>query len=231
MWCHVKKIILSTSKVLLVIAIVAGWYYLRNWVMLGKPFIGGWDPSRGVEMAWWQDPGFRGVSDFTSFGYALIYPIYAATAGFWDAIYSTLWADGLIGSQSSFETKPPWNYQFVFVTVCLSIIPTISLISAIVFPVRLKFFGRETTAIIMLCGLSVLLYTFAILYMYLKLPIYSTAKASYSLGLLPCYALLIAFGLANLLENEKLKKLILGFFAWWGFSSYLGYFSIGNATL
>ena len=26
--------------------LVCGWYYVRNWVHLGKPFIGGWDPAR-----------------------------------------------------------------------------------------------------------------------------------------------------------------------------------------
>ena len=61
------------------VAVVSGWYFLRNWVEFGKPFVGGWDTARGI--IWWQDPGFRTPAQFARFGAALTQPIAAGTAG------------------------------------------------------------------------------------------------------------------------------------------------------
>ncbi|MGH7337409.1 MAG: glycosyltransferase family 39 protein, partial [Myxococcota bacterium] len=74
---------------------VAGWYYARNWLALGTPFVAGWLPR---QTTWWQEPGYRMVEQLTGFGTALVRPFLAAIRGFWDGYYSTLWADGNLGS-------------------------------------------------------------------------------------------------------------------------------------
>jgi hypothetical protein len=93
-------------------AAVAGWYYLRNWVALGVPFTlgssyeGGLLPAGG---AWWQEPGYRLIAQLHRFGSGLVRPFDAASHGFWDNYYSTLWADGANGSMIEFDVIPPWN--------------------------------------------------------------------------------------------------------------------------
>lgn len=224
-----KAILVSCLRVLLMVGVIGGWYYLRNWVLLGKPFMGGWDPERGALMSWWQEPGFRHVGNFINFGQALIYPIYSATHSLIDGFYSTLWADGLLGSQATYETRPPWNYNFILATIWLSLVPTAGLLVALFAPVRKKAIDLNSNSIVLFCCSGVLLYLLAITYLYLKLPIYSTVKASYSLGLLPCYAILITVGLSRFMKNKVLKRGILGLLIWWSTCSYLGYFSLGIA--
>jgi len=52
---RLRRALLPVTTALGVAFVLAGWYYLRNWILLGRPFIGGWNPSRGF--VWWQDPG------------------------------------------------------------------------------------------------------------------------------------------------------------------------------
>ena len=219
-----KHAVFAVTRVTSVILLIAGWYYLRNWIILGKPFVGGWDPSTG--MSWWQDPGYNTANDFLTFGQALVYPIHSATHGFWNSIYTTLWADGLLGGVGGYESRPPWNYTFVISTVWLSILPTAGLLSALFFPIRQHTPDLKTIYIIILCNLCILTYLLAIFSMYFQISIYGSAKASYSLGLLPCFGILIAFGLTPLLRNRHIKLVITICLAWWGINSYLGYFPV-----
>jgi 4-amino-4-deoxy-L-arabinose transferase-like glycosyltransferase len=46
-----RRIALTVAVALGVALVVSGWYYLRNWIQLGKPFIGGWEPSHYI--GWW----------------------------------------------------------------------------------------------------------------------------------------------------------------------------------
>jgi hypothetical protein len=85
----------SASLAGLAAAAVAGWYYVRNWIAFGSPFALG-TPGRSVvrAAAWWQEPGYRLVAQLVAFGSGLVRPFDAASHGFWDNYYSTLWADG-----------------------------------------------------------------------------------------------------------------------------------------
>ena len=61
-----------------IFAIGAGWYYLRNAVLLETPFQGTWSAEGGF--AWWQDPGYRSAGQYLRIAQALIYPVYTAAA-------------------------------------------------------------------------------------------------------------------------------------------------------
>jgi hypothetical protein len=101
--------------------LTAGWYYLRNWYYLGRPFVGGWDPSRGID--WWQDPGYRTWSQFTSFGTSLEQPVYA---GYWslaDSLYSTLWTDGFLSGLAVAPQDIPWNVLWLEALAWLGLVP------------------------------------------------------------------------------------------------------------
>lgn len=77
--------------------VTCGWYFLRNFAYLGKPFVGNWDPAAGL--AWWQEPGYRTWSQITSFGTSLSRPIYDGIWSLWDGLYSSLWLDGFVSGR------------------------------------------------------------------------------------------------------------------------------------
>lgn len=202
------------------IALVGGWYYLDNWVTYGKPFIGGWDKIR--EIGWWQDHGYRTWAHFTAFGSSILKPVYSTVDGIWDGLYSTLWLDANLSGKSKFASRPPWNDDLMVASSLLALIPSMLILGGIgrVFyrPVRAVFDGG------MFLVSCVVIYFTAVAYLYLNLPIYSTAKASYTLGLLPCYGILAAVGVKPLLDNLYVKSAFCGFLAVWGSTVYLTYF-------
>ncbi len=200
-----------------IIFLLSGWYYIRNWIELGRPFVGGWEST-----VWWQDPGYRTLSDFLSFGRSLSAPIYSAVQGFWDSVYSTLWLDGGLSGISVYKGRPPWNYNFVISGSLLSLIPTAGLVAGILVTIT-RVSGRAYRAQL-LSILCVGIYMAALLYLYVTVPVWSTAKATYTLGIIPCYAILCVTGLDFLSRNTLLRAAINGCLACWAVAAYCSYF-------
>jgi len=215
-WIRMRAFCSQSCFVFGAVFVVSGWYYLRNWVLLGMPFVGGWDTSRGIH--WWQDPGYRLLSDFGTNGVTFSHPVFAALSGFWDSLYSTFWFDGMLSGVSNFEMRPPWNYTPMLACVLWSILPTgailVGFIRAVVVraPVEIAF-----------CSTAVGLYVEAMLCLYLVVPIYSTAKASYTIGATPCYAVLGAAGIVLCCRSRILKALSAAGIVCWAISAYAGY--------
>jgi hypothetical protein len=178
-------------------AAVAGWYYARNWLALGTPFAGGWLP-RGDP--WWQEPGYRTVEQLTRFGTALVRPFNSAIHGFWDSYYSTLWADGNMGSMIAFDAIPPWNYAPMLASVWLALLPSaliaLGLFSAMV---SRRERGFELVQIGVIAFATQMA---AALLLFVRVPIYSQGKATYTLALTPVFGLLAAYGFDRLGRNE-----------------------------
>jgi hypothetical protein len=201
------------------VVLVSGWYYLRNWYLLGKPFIGGWDAVRGID--WWQDPGYRTLGQFTSFGEALCHPVYAAYAGFWDSLYSTMWLDGSLSGKVSIDNLPPWNHEFMLAGAWLALLPTVAILVGVVaafLPSRRT--GQSAVIFSVSC---VATYVVAMLYLFLHVPIYSTAKASYTLALLPCYGVLAAAGFDIMVRNRILKAAAFAWMTCWATAAWCAY--------
>jgi len=196
--------------------VISGWYYLRNWIELGKPFVGGWESSR-----WWQDPGYRTVEDFISFGVSLFHPIYAAIYSFWDSIYSTFWLDGSLSGISSYDYRPPWNYNFMLSSGFFALIPTagilIGILRIISRPVK-SLQNGQLFPVYVIC-----IYLVAMLYLFLSVPFYCTAQARYTLGLMPCYVVVCAVGLDVLTRSIYGRALVNAFLSCWAISVYLSY--------
>ncbi|WP_419780017.1 glycosyltransferase family 39 protein [Maridesulfovibrio sp.] len=205
---------------LITTASVGGWYYLRNWASYGKPFIGGWDKIR--EIGWWQDHGYRVWEHFGTFGKSILKPVYSTTDGIWDGLYSTLWLDANLSGKSKFMSRPPWDDDLMMATALLALIPSILILGGIgrtfYKPVKSVFNGR------MFLTACIVVYFTAEAYLYLNLPVYSTAKASYTLGLLPCYGILAMTGVQPLLKNIYIKSVMSGFLTVWVSTVYLTYF-------
>lgn len=203
-----------------VVISISGWYYLCNFFEMGHFFIGGWDNSRAIQ--WWQNPGYRTPEQFMTFGYSLIYPVYSGVIGLWDSLYSTLWMDGFLSGACSISSRPHWNYNFLFVTIWLSLVLTISGILS--FVLNIQKIWSENNELLIFCIMCLSIYCTAISYLYLNVPIYSTAKSSYMLGLTGCIAVLCTDGLRYFMVTKILGLIIYLFVGCWAFYSYIGYF-------
>jgi hypothetical protein len=199
---------------------IAGWYYLRNWILLGAPFIGGWDPARGL--AWWQDPGYRVPGDFFRFGEALVHPIYSAYLGFWDGFYSSVWLDSHLIGAGDLSVAPPWGYRYLLSLALLSLPLTLALGVGALRALRDPDGPTRRLLVFSLLVLGVVVT--AMLAIYLRVPSFSSVKGSYALGLLPCFAVLIAWGLEPLLRGRLATACVSGFVCAWGAFSYLAFF-------
>ena len=217
-WARVARGVAITAGVALGIA---GWYYLRNWILLGRPFVNGWDSSNSI--VWWQDPGYRTILQMYAFGESLTYPVFSGFKGFWDSIYSSFWMDGYLSS-SGYSTRPPWNYGLMFSGAWLALVPTAGIItgfvSAIVRPVESLKRGE------LFAAAFVALYFAALMYLYIDVPIYSTAKACYTIGLTPLFGAFGAMGLGLLMRGALLRAAVFGAVASWAVFAYLAYFVV-----
>jgi hypothetical protein len=196
---------------------IAGWWYVRNWIELGKPFVGGWD-WKAVNQIWWQDPGYRTIAQFDRFGRALVRPAFAAVDGFWDAAYSSMWTDGLL---SGCLFVPPWNTGFMSACSWFALPITIAMAIGAICPVHPSIRCAR-----FVCSASLLLFLVAMLALFLRLPTYSTAKATYMLGLLPCFGLLAAIGCVPIQRNVYTRALVYGWISCSCLCAYFAYFVI-----
>lgn len=196
---------------------VSGWYYIRNWLVLGRPFVGGW------ENVWSQDPGYRTMGQFLRFGESLHRPFYSGVNSFWDSIYSSLWTDGFLSAVIFYDYIPRWNYDFLLSSAYLSLVPMLVIIAGVILAASFKAMekGEQFSAFFVLSFLA------GVVYLYLKVPIYSQAKASYMLGLTPCFAVLFVSGARFLLRRTVIRAAFYGWMACWAVSAYLSFFVVG----
>ncbi len=216
-----KYFLRSIMIVFAVSIMMAGWYYLRNYIKLGNAFIGLFDPLQ--MMQWWQDPSYRTFSHLFSFGQALSRPFYAGVTSFWDMFYSTLWLDGI---NSGLADVILWNANFMIAGALLALLPGIFIITGSISSVLNKDV-RYRKAIIVSVGL-IFLFLAALIDMYIICPVYSRTKASYTLGLLPCWAILIAAGAEPFLRSKIIRSVALALLACWAFAAYAAYFVVST---
>ena len=217
-----KRIAVACTIVFGAAALVAGWYYVRNWIHLGRPFVGGWDLNRGIP--WWQDPGYRTPGDLLRFGEVLTHPIYAGVVGLWDGIYATFWCDSFISSAVEAPSRPPWNYLYLLSSVWLALLPTAAILLGVI---RSLFRGSSSSqgrqmlfAVVCVCA-----YAGALVHHFLTQPYYSAVKSFYTLGAMPCYSLLFVAGFDLLGRTVLTRALLYGGMACWVVSVYVAYFA------
>jgi tetratricopeptide (TPR) repeat protein len=201
---------------------VCGWHYVRVALRFdGNPFVGNWDDVSG--QAWWQDPGYHVREDYTRFGLALERPLMSAVAGVPDAVYSTLWGDGMISGVGRVHTPPPWDRELMAAGYALALGPTLAVLLGVL--IGFVDFVRRPRAERFL-ALSVLGATFyAFVNMTLRLPYYAQAKAFYGLSALVPLAFCFALGFdALVLRWRALAPLGLAWLAGWAMVAYLSFF-------
>jgi hypothetical protein len=191
----------------------AGWFYARNWIELGVPFVGNWNLP-GAEQRWWQQPGFHTPAYYLGFGEALRHPYLAGFHSFADGIYSTLWGDGGIGGRVfPADRHPLWNYGFMSIGYWLALPATALALFGGWRCVRLALSpgqdpGRRA-ALSFLCTASYAM-AFAILFMTVSLPFFAQAKAFYGLALTAPLGVFLGAGATRLDAALAARGWLLG---------------------
>jgi Tfp pilus assembly protein PilF len=190
--------------------LICGRYYSNLWAE-GGPFA---NTSRwAYGSGWWQEDGFRAGSFYFRFGKALVQPLYSSFHSFWDGMYSTLWGDGLCGGSTSFDSRPPWNYQLLALGYWLALAPTLSVITG--FVIAAGTFLRRTSPQWMLLAGTTVAFVFAAIYFSLIAPGASQVRASFGLMLLVPFCAFFAFGLDRLLSLRRGFGVVLGTLVLW----------------
>jgi Flp pilus assembly protein TadD len=162
--------------------VVCAWHYVRVWHRFGNPLIGNWDPQ--LPFAWWQDPGFRTSAWLWNLGPGVASPLFSGMFGFWDGIYSTLWADGMCSGSARLPFRPAWDYGLMVAGCAIAVPMTVLLAAGAVAAIR-RLFVRPGPDLILMGGLLAGL-GFALLYMSLRVASFAQVKAFYALpALLP----------------------------------------------
>ncbi len=197
--------------------LVSGWYFIRNWLYLDTFIV-----NKSCNVEWWQEPGYRTVEQFYFFGKSVFYPIYANVIGFWDSLYSTFWLDGSLSGIASYQFRPPWNYDFLLAGAFFAIVPSFAIMLGLIASFR-KPLAPERR-IIFFSALCALIYIASLAYRFLTIPMYSVAKATYMISILPCFAILCGAGFRILTKNLFLKCLCYGLIACFAVAAYSAYF-------
>lgn len=192
------------------VAVVGGWFYLRNWQHLGRPVVGNWDLPGNL--TWWEQPGFHTADYYTSFGLSLSRPFFAGYASFWDGVYSTFWGDGLVAGMARLSTRhEAWNYDFMTLSYGLAFPATLALFVGFVRALRFCVTGNDLPRRLAMSMQVTLLYAacFALLAISFRLPYYAQAKAFYVLSAMVPICLVASLGLAWVFERFSAPRWLL----------------------
>jgi hypothetical protein len=176
---------------------LAGWFYLRNWMLFGDPLV--WNLDVPGAATWWMLPGFHTVNWYAHFGEALSHPFFAGYASFWDGLYSTFWGDGLVGGMARASTRHGfWNDEFQRLVYPLALPATLAMgVGAV--RLWLRSFRDPNIALRLVFGMLttvLFLLAFSLGLISLRLAFYAQAKAFYMLCAVLPLALVSAEGLA-----------------------------------
>jgi hypothetical protein len=212
----------AVARCFVAVVVVSGWYYVRNWLRFGKPFVGGWDPVRGI--LWWQDPGYRTAWQMVSFGRSLFQPIHAGFYSIWDGFFATLWLDSNFSGLDYWKTPPPWNMTLMLAAPWPALVLSAAIGAGLLRAVWCRDLDLRRS--LQFAGGTLLLYVAAFILLCLEVPAFSQAKASYTLGLTPVYAVLCVAGLDLLPSNRVVRSAASAFVVCWCVLVYGTYFAL-----
>lgn len=207
--------------------LVCGWHYARVVQRFGRPLVGNWDRDTGF--AWWMDPGFATAGTFLRFGRSLTTPLLSAFHSLPDALYSTLWGDGLLGGASLMTIRPPWNYGLMAAGFLLGLLPTLALLTGLAAALIRLVRAPSADDFLVLGALGGSF--FAVLALSLKLPYYAQAKAFYGLASLVSLCALTGRGFEILIRRSRLAAAVLSIlFCVWALNAYATFWIRGGAS-
>jgi len=226
----VKKAAYRIGLVYSVIAVIAGWYFLRNFIYLGHFYVINWNLPMKL---WWQDPGFHSIRYYLGFGEALRHPFLSGFHSFGDAIYSTFWGDAYIGGTGSFEIQHIiWNFEYMSIVYLLALPANLFFVLGLLRSVWMVMRRKDLESNITLAISILLLYAIGLMILYgtLKVPVYGQAKAFYCLSAIGPISIIFAYGLGAVndwLASPRLWVVRAVFYSWLGTFISMIYLSFG----
>jgi hypothetical protein len=189
----------GAARALALVAGLAGWLYLRNWLTLGDPFVWSLDAWPGKTL--WQFPDFHTPGYFLRFGDALTQPWYAGFHGFWDSLYTTLWGDGMLGGAGGVEYfHGAWRTDWMAAVFLLALPATALVAGGWIWAGRGALRDaspRRRLALSLVVGLPPL-FLVSLVSIQLHFPFWSFGKAFYALFLTPTLAVFAVLGFDSL---------------------------------
>jgi hypothetical protein len=162
------------------VLLIAGWFYLRNWLLFGDPLT--WNLDLPIGLTWWQQPGFRTLHYYLGFGESIRHPWFSGFHTLWDAIYSTVWGEGLPPGAARLEQRHDlWSYELMSLGFLLALpaagIALLGFAKATLASIR----GDDPRVRTALALLTTLVYVFAVAFVYtsLRYPFWGAARAAY----------------------------------------------------
>jgi hypothetical protein len=216
----------TVSVIVLACLIVCGWHYGRVWARFGKPIVVNQGDS-GLGHSWWQDPGFRTSSFYSSFGRALISPSFSAFHSFADGMYSTLWGDGLVSGVSDRGLQPPWNYALMGAGYWISLGISLLLIIGVALTLA-QLTGHIRAEWVLILGM-VFVFGLGLLWNTLQAPYCCSVKAFYAFPALLPLGALVAVGCDWLRQRHR----VVGVAVWvlllvWSMTVYTAFWARGG---
>ncbi len=187
----------AVAGVLAGVGVLAGWFYARNVILFGNPFVTNYDLP---DATYWLAPGFHTPAWYASFGAVLEHPFFASYAGFWDGLYSTFFGDGQAsGMLGIAHPSPFWDYEAMAAGYWLAA-PAVALLGLGFFAmgaraVRSEPGPRLAWSLLLATGYGM---SFLVLLTTLRYPHYALPKAFYALPALAAFAAAFALGIVAL---------------------------------
>ena len=195
----------------LIPAIIAGWFYFRNYFNYGN-FLASHPEFRQNSdiFGYWQYPGFHTLNYFLAFGEIFFKPIHAGVYSFWDGLYSTFWGDGFLGGQIANQHKF-WNYSYMFSTYLVAFpvmfILLFGFLKSLVCAVRSEDVSQriqDSFLVCLVCVAVVILF-----YKTLLFGDYSSTKSFYCLFLLTPLSIFFAQGMEQIYSLLSKRTMII----------------------
>lgn len=168
--------------------LVCGWYYGRNVMIYGQPFVGNWD---GLGIQFEYDPGYRSAESYFGFGSVFFHhPERARWTTWLDGFYSTLWSDG---QYHFLEEGNIRGFFLAGVMLILAAFPSaaiaVGLGRTIVSALRRPALNEDFFILAVSIWTWISLVSFT-----MRIPTYSALKAIYFLSLVPILGVYLARG-------------------------------------
>lgn len=187
----VFKIKINTvMRIVGILIFVGGWYYIRNWILLGNAF------ATSVDYEWFvihQLPGYRDIKFFTTFSGFFNLDLYLSH---WYSLWSGLYYSWFYDAHNS--VLPIVSFSKIGVLTVIYSIPLFVLSLKGLF----RLFKKPRLSIFPIYSAFLM---FSLILYNIKLPYYSTVKSMFLLSLVIPYLL----GISTEIHRAKIKNTYL----------------------
>lgn len=199
-----RRVATVTGGVLFGVALIGGWFYVRNWVLLGDPLYWNLDHPSGIK--YWQLPGFHTAPYYLGFGESLRSPYFSGLRSFWDGMYSGIWGEGLPPTVSFLQDRHAlWNYDLMSAGYVLALPATAIVLFGVARTVMATLSGYDLPRRLLLSLLLALIYVISssVLVFSMRYPFWGSIRAGYGLSLVAPVAVCAGFGFSAI--DERLR--------------------------